>query len=158
MRTLDSSENDLSCRESRPFARLMEPILPLTPLGQRFRPVSAQDQPLPPRIASLCSAAASGTEHQLRRHTEALDALQDRCEQLARHRHFGHLKRHVLGVTNHFGSDVDQLLPHRGHGHMLPMCGQNQPVDPHPGTSHARHGIRAVAQNALARHPTLASC
>lgn len=44
---LDSSENGLCRPESRLFARSMRPILPLTPPGQRFRPVSAQCQPWP---------------------------------------------------------------------------------------------------------------
>ena len=64
-----------------------------------------------PRSISLCPhqsptprpVAVSATVHQRRRHTEALDANQDRGEQLARHRHFGHLERHVLRMPNHFG-------------------------------------------------------
>ncbi len=46
---------------------------------------------------------ASAALHQRRRNSEPLDALQDRGEQLARHRQFGHLERHVLRMPNHFG-------------------------------------------------------
>ena len=58
MRTLDSRENDVSRRVSYPFDRFMGPILPLTCLGQRFRPVSAQHQALPLRRVGLRSDAA----------------------------------------------------------------------------------------------------
>ncbi len=56
----------------------------------------------------------SAALQQQRQHTEPLDALQDRCKQLARHRHLGHLERLVLGVQNDFRTDLDQLLPQRG--------------------------------------------
>ena len=41
----------------------------------------------------------------------ALDAVEDRCEQRARHRHFGQLKRHVVRMPNYFGPYVDHLVP-----------------------------------------------
>ncbi len=60
-----------------------------------FRPSRpARRMPEPPGSATL---------HQRRWHTESLDAVEDRCQQLAHHRHFGHPERHVLGVPNHFG-------------------------------------------------------
>ena len=37
----------------------------------------------------------STTLQQRRRHTEPLDTLQDRCEQLSWNRHFGHLEDHA---------------------------------------------------------------
>ncbi|MCK4342991.1 MAG: hypothetical protein KAY37_14855 [Phycisphaerae bacterium] len=74
------------------------PIRPLPPSERRSCGISAQHQPLPPRIASLRSVAASATLHQWRRHTEPLDAIEDRSEQLTRYGHLGHLKRYVLGV------------------------------------------------------------
>ena len=52
--------------------------------------------------------------HQRRWHTEPLDAVQDRREQVARHRHLGHLEDHVLRVRHHLGSDLDQLFSQCG--------------------------------------------
>ena len=72
---------------------------------------------------SQCSTA----RHQRRRHAEPLDAIQDRCEQLMRHRDFGHLKGHVLGVPHHVGPDLDQLLPQRGQRPVLHGPRQCQP-------------------------------
>ena len=46
--------------------------------------------------------------------TESPNPLQDRCEQLMRHRDFGRLERHVLGVPNDFRTDLNQLLAQRG--------------------------------------------
>jgi len=45
--------------------------------------------------------------YQRRRHTEPLDAIENSGEQLTRHRYLGQLKRYVLGVPNHLGSDLD---------------------------------------------------
>ena len=55
----------------------------------------------------------SAPMQQRRRHTEPLNTIQDRGEQLPRHRNFGRLKRHLLGVPNHLSSDLDPLLPER---------------------------------------------
>ena len=57
---------------------------------------------------------ASAMPHQRRWHTEPLDPLQDRREQVARHRNFGHLEDHVPRVGHHLGPDLDQLLSQRG--------------------------------------------
>lgn len=102
-RTARFNRNDLSRGDSCPCGCSTVPFLPPMPPEQRSLPVSAQHQPLPPRIASLCSVAASAMLHQLRRHSEPLDAVKDRCKQLARHRHLGHLKRHVVGVPDSRG-------------------------------------------------------
>ena len=72
--------------ESHRFPRSNVPILPPTFPEQRFRPVSAQYQPLAPNSNRqlFVRSRASATPHQWRWHTEPLDAFQDRCEQLPR--------------------------------------------------------------------------
>ncbi len=108
-RTARFKRNDLSCRDSCLRGRSIVPILPLKPPGQRFRPVSAQRQPvLHSNHQRFARSQWSLTLHQRRRHTEPPNPLQDRCEQLTWHRDFGHLERHVLRMPNHFGPDLDQ--------------------------------------------------
>jgi hypothetical protein len=43
------------------------------------------------------------------RHTESLDAVQDRSEQIPRRRRFGQRTRHILGVPNHPGTDLHPI-------------------------------------------------
>ena len=45
-----------------------------------------------------------------RRQRQPLDAVENRCEQLPRHSHFGKLERHVLRVPRHLGPDLNELL------------------------------------------------
>lgn len=66
--------------------------------------------------------------HQRRRHTESLDAVQNRCEQFTRHRHLGHLEGHILRVDHHLGPDLDQLLPQRRQRPVLHGSRQRQPT------------------------------
>ena len=92
------------------------PIRPLPPSEPRSCGISAQHPPLPPSRragTSLLSVAASAALHQRRRHTEPLDAVSNRCGQLAWHRHVGDLERHVLRMPNHFGPYLDQLRNRR---------------------------------------------
>ena len=44
----------------------------------------------------------------VRRDAEPLDVLKDRSEQLAQHRHFGHLEEHVPRMRHHLRADPDQ--------------------------------------------------
>jgi len=46
--------------------------------------------------------------HSGRWQAELVDALQDRCEQLARRRNFGHLERYAPGMPDRLGSDLEQ--------------------------------------------------
>lgn len=66
-------------------------------------PIEPTDLPEPPAWLRIEKRVA-----------ELLDGVQNRCEQLARHRHFGQLERHVLCTPNRFGPDFDQLFPKRG--------------------------------------------
>ena len=67
----DSTGTDLSRRDSRLFDRSIVPILPPTAPHRGTPAFSAQQRPLPPRIAGLRSVAASATLHQRRRQFNA---------------------------------------------------------------------------------------
>ena len=41
---------------------------------------------------------------------EPLDTVEDRCEQVARHRYLGQLERYVLRVPRYLGPDLHELL------------------------------------------------
>jgi hypothetical protein len=84
-------------------------------------------QPLPPRIASLRSVAASATLHQWWWHTEPLDSLKDGREQIARHRYLGHLEDHVASVRDDLRTYLDQLLPQRDQRPLLNTPWPGQP-------------------------------
>ena len=49
-----------------------------------------------------------------RRDRQPRNAVEDRGEQVSRHRHLGQLKRHILRVPRDLGPDFNQLLPQRG--------------------------------------------
>ncbi len=48
-----------------------------------------------------------------RRQREPFNTVEDRGEQVPRHRHLGQLKEHVLRVPRYLRSDLDELFPQR---------------------------------------------
>ena len=87
---LDSTDNGLRRRESHRLSRSIVPILPLRPQEQRFVPFQRTIKLWPHSNHQLLARSrASATPHQRRRHTEPLNSLQDRSEQLAWNRHLG---------------------------------------------------------------------
>jgi hypothetical protein len=55
-----------------------------------------------------------------------IDPSKDVPEQIARHRDFGHLERHVAAMSNDLGSDLDRLLPDGGQLPMLHLLRQRE--------------------------------
>jgi len=47
------------------------------------------------------------------RQRQSFNAVEDRGEQVSRHRHFGQLKEHVLRVPRHLGPDLHRFFPQR---------------------------------------------
>ncbi len=61
-----------------------------------------------------------------RQRGESSYPFEDRSVQPTRDRHLRHLEGYVLGMPNHFGPDLDQLLPQCGQRPVLYTLGQRQ--------------------------------
>ena len=58
--------------------------------------------------------------------SQSIDQPQNLREQVARHGDLRHLERHVAGVRDNFGADLDELLPKAGQRPILDRLRQRQ--------------------------------
>ena len=72
------------------------------------------DFPCVPPMSVCTRLLRRSCTHEYRRwQRQSRDTIQNRGKQASRHRHLGQLKGHVLGVSRHLGTDLDELFPQR---------------------------------------------
>ena len=83
--------------------------------------------------------------------TQPIDEAEDFSEQVPRHRSLGQLEGDVPPVTDHFCTDLHQLLPQRGQQSVLYLLRQGQ--RPHEVTEIVGKGVKLQPDRVVAELP-----